>query len=334
MICLNAEDSAHTQGLVRALERVGLICTELSVAQSVDAEAKFERAIAESRYVVLGLSQAWASALISDRQWQALDSAAMDKPIDRPFLVPARLEPCEVPPALAHLQHVDLFDPKAVDRLAAHLEQDSLLFTDLRDSQTYPTVKIGAQTWLARNLDYDLDAQSGSWPGLSAASGTPWGRLYTWEAARVACPDGWHLPTDAEWRDLATQCGGYRDMDQGYPREGVSVGRPEQGFDVLLRGGSIGFEAQLAGVRNADGVFEGRGRTGAYWSNSTYDYTTLLNYGSVLVRSAWVYVFYTLGGRVQLRRDHELPIAGSGSPLSRDWGLSVRCVRDFEDARK
>jgi len=35
-----------------------------------------------------------------------------------------------------------------------------------------------------------------------------YGRLYTWEAAQRACPEGWHLPSDEEWYHLAFHFGG------------------------------------------------------------------------------------------------------------------------------
>jgi uncharacterized protein (TIGR02145 family) len=332
VLCLNATDSARAIALVQSLESIGLMTTVIELApffRDVGAETKLHLAAAGARYVALGLSAEWFAGSESavGRCLQVLGEAAMLKTPERPFLVPVRLEPCEVPAALAHLQHIDLFESSSADRLAKYLESDLLLFTDSRDGQIYPTVKIGTRIWLARNLDYDLSPPGGSWPVL-AGSAVPWGCLYTWESARAACPVGWHLPSDQEWRELALGCGGYRDMDEGYPGTGVSRGHPEKAFDVLMRGGSSGFDAQLSGVRTIEGAFEERGRTGAYWTSTGYEYTTQLNYSSALVQTAWVYVFYTLSGQVQVRRDYELPIFRSALPLNKRWALSVRCVRD------
>ncbi len=117
--------------------------------------------------------------------------------------------------------------------------------TDDRDGQTYKTVKIGDQVWMAENLNYaytgvpynyDNDASDSiSWCyGNDPAKCTKYGRLYTLAAAmdsagtwttngkgcgnnktcsptypvRGVCPDGWHLPTYAEWYTLINAVGG------------------------------------------------------------------------------------------------------------------------------
>ena len=38
------------------------------------------------------------------------------------------------------------------------------------------------------------------------------GRFYTWDEAQTACPEGWHLPSDAEWAALRTDGGDSRDI--------------------------------------------------------------------------------------------------------------------------
>src|SRR5690242_15152230 len=41
-----------------------------------------------------------------------------------------------------------------------------------------------------------------------------YGRLYTWDSARRGCQllgDGWRLPTNDEWREMANQYGGLRE---------------------------------------------------------------------------------------------------------------------------
>ncbi len=80
-------------------------------------------------------------------------------------------------------------------------------FTDPRDGQTYNTVKIGNQWWMAENLNYDAD--TGSWCYNDNSSNcTTYGRLYDWATALTVAPAGWHLPTDAEWTVLTDYLGG------------------------------------------------------------------------------------------------------------------------------
>ncbi len=85
------------------------------------------------------------------------------------------------------------------------LERGTLV--DPRDAQFYNTIKIGEQWWMAANINYETN--SGSWcyndnPSLCATMG----RLYDWDSARNACPEGWHLPSDIDWLILSNYLGG------------------------------------------------------------------------------------------------------------------------------
>jgi len=79
-------------------------------------------------------------------------------------------------------------------------------FEDTRDDITYKTVKIGEQTWMAENLNYNAT-------GSKCYNDKEYfckrdGRLYDRATALKACPAGWHLPTDEEWTIMDNVAGG------------------------------------------------------------------------------------------------------------------------------
>ena len=98
---------------------------------------------------------------------------------------------------------------------------------DDRDGQTYKTVKIGDQWWMAENLNYaTLVSYCFNYVPSNCIK---YGRRYTWAAAvdkseiecgsgtdcplpprgiQGVCPSGWHLPNNTEWKTLLTAVGG------------------------------------------------------------------------------------------------------------------------------
>jgi uncharacterized protein (TIGR02145 family) len=130
-------------------------------------------------------------------------------------------------------------------------------FTDPRDGKTYKTVKIGNQTWMAENLNYEA---SGSRCYVDdPANGQKYGRLYDWETAKRACPPGWHLPSDKEWQELVDFAGG-----------NAIAGRRLKAASWWVNNGNgtddYGFAALPGGLVSSDGRFANGGGSGLWWS--------------------------------------------------------------------
>lgn len=84
--------------------------------------------------------------------------------------------------------------------------QQTESFVDSRDNRLYKTIRIGTQTWMAQNLAYKTS--EGCWAYNNNDSNIAiYGYLYTWDSANKACPSGWHLPSDEEWKTLEKTLG-------------------------------------------------------------------------------------------------------------------------------
>ena len=136
------------------------------------------------------------------------------------------------------------------------------MLVDDRDGQTYKTVKIGDQWWMAENLNYET---VGSCYDDKASNCSKYGRLYVWAAARTACPSGWHLPAKAECETLLTAVGG--DYSAGKALKSTAGwGGSGNGSDAF------GFSALPAGYRSEVGRYYNEGESVDFWS-STEDYS-------------------------------------------------------------
>ena len=192
-------------------------------------------------------------------------------------------------------------------------------FTDPRDGKTYKTIIIGNQTWMAENLAYtgnngfqkkitdadewgnNLNYDGWCYYDNDSSNGNEYGVLYQWEAAKNACPEGWHLPTDDEWRILIDYIGG----------EEIAGGKlKEAGFTHWNTPNSeatnkTGFTAFPSGYCNINGVCSNIGYYGYWWSSSENDTV-----------NAW---YRTLYYNYSNARSYD---------FSKVYGLSVRCIMD------
>ena len=197
---------------------------------------------------------------------------------------------------------------------------------DDRDGQTYKTVKIGDQWWMAENLNYKTD-NSFCYKD-SAEYCEKYGRLYTWAAAtdsagvwgengkgcgyakhcttaypvRGVCPEGWHLPTKNEWNTLSTAVGG-----QTTPGKVLKSTSGWYTDDVYHGNGTdaFSFSALPAGYRSYTGLYDLAGYYAYFWSSTARDSRNAYN----------VYLYYN---------DDYMALDYS----DKRRGFSVRCVKD------
>ena len=227
-----------------------------------------------------------------------------------------------------------------VDLLEARIEALELAQmqpTDI-DGNTYEIVVIGTQVWMAENLKtthypngdaIPLVTDNTAWADLGdnntddaycyynnnvSSEATTYGALYTYAAAigdnwardntdnQGVCPDGWHLPTNAEWDALTTYLG----TDAGSKLAGNAALWTDGDLDQNANFGASGFAALPGGYRyNFGGTFNSLGDLGYWWSatenSSANAYRRNLNYNYAGV--------YGVNG-------------------NKSYGFSVRCVRD------
>lgn len=207
------------------------------------------------------------------------------------------------------------------------------LISDI-DGNVYLIIRIGDQWWMAENLRVthyrNGDAitnvtDANVWDDLTSGAYCEYnndesyvpirGRLYNWYAVdddRLIAPEGWHLPTDADWKELEMFLGmsqtdadsvGWRGTDEGGKLKEASTGlwrSPNTGAT-----NQSGFSARPAGYRDYGGTFIHLSVSALFWSS------TEISNGYAFDR----YLYY----------DHSQISRGS-SPEYR--GASVRCVKD------
>ena len=154
--------------------------------------------------------------------------------------------------------------------LAFLLSACSESFTDSRDGLSYGVIKIGEQTWMAENLNYATE--SSAFPDGDSRNCKRLGRLYTWAETKTVCPEGWRLPTKADFESLIAAAVG-EDATSEIAAQSPSqslAGAALKARDGWFKKGNgadaLGFRALPAGYRGADGKFDGIGGYAYFWS--------------------------------------------------------------------
>jgi len=215
------------------------------------------------------------------------------------------------------------------------------------DGNMYATIEIAGQIWMAENLKVTHYPDGTPVPEITdeaewnaMAPGTQafcWyenqieyrdssGALYTWAAAMYGglssdtsdvqglCPDGWHLPSDGEWKELEMALGMSQGDADNYDWRGTDEGGrlKETGYSnwSLPNEGatnSTGFTAVPGGFRSVKGLFYNFNAYATFWSATENESTT---------GNAW---YRALSYQQEGVYRHQ---------NTKQMGLSVRCVKD------
>jgi uncharacterized protein (TIGR02145 family) len=102
-----------------------------------------------------------------------------------------------------------------------------------------------------------------------------YGVLYNWPAAKTACPAGWHLPNDEDWKQLEQALGMTPEQANSIGSRGVDSGSKMKTTDGWNKSGNgtnaSQFSALPGGGRYGDGNFGNAGSNGFWWSASAFD---------------------------------------------------------------
>ncbi|MFN6389168.1 MAG: FISUMP domain-containing protein, partial [Bacteroidota bacterium] len=218
---------------------------------------------------------------------------------------------------------------------ADNVHNAELQYGSMIDQQgnTYKTIVIGTQEWMAENLKTSIyrngDAIANvtgdvQWIGLTTGAwcyynndsqyDCPYGKLYNWYAvddSRNVCPTGWHVPTDAEWTTLTSLLGGLGVAGGKMKSTGLQywfspneAATNESGFSGLP-GGTRDSLIDLS--ESAISSFDHVGFSGSWWSSTKSSNT----------QSAWYRFLTYFGGNAYRSTFGQL-----------QSGFSVRCLRD------
>ena len=181
---------------------------------------------------------------------------------------------------------VGILDARKIVNIIIGFDECPELLTDI-DGNVYETVKIGNQFWMAENLKVTHYSNGETIPNVT--DNTEWvnlttgaycnynndemkvaiyGRLYNWftvSDGRSIAPEGWHVPSDIEWKMLIDYLGGSSVAGGKMKERGTSHWfSPNTGAT-----NESGFSALPGGYRNdRSGFFSSLSRNATFWSST------------------------------------------------------------------
>jgi len=213
------------------------------------------------------------------------------------------------------VEHPNFFSNKVIVEIAV---DDGILSCGSQitySGKTYNTVQIGTQCWLRENLDVGTRINGSNnqtnnstiekycYGDIDANCNT-YGGLYQWNEAmqyvttpgiKGICPEGWHIPTYAEFETLRTTVS----------NNGNSLKAIGQGTGSGAGTNTSGFTSLLAGFRYYYGIFYFLGDYSFFWS-STEGYSNYAGFLGLNYTDSNITLYYDV----------------------KEYGFSIRCVKD------
>lgn len=173
---------------------------------------------------------------------------------------------------------------------------------DVRDGKKYKIIKIGGQWWMAENLRYETE-RCRCYDDIPENC-KECGYYYKYKEALIACPEGWHLPTDNEWMELEIEVGMSSVEVHKSGWRGTSGGQAA----ILISGGQSGLDLIFCGTMD---LYDGIGYVSQHKNTQAYYWTSTEKTGD----NSWI-------------RHFKLRASIDRSAKDKTERIPVRCIKN------
>lgn len=324
-ICHANEDKKHALEIYYKLKEFGYSpwLDKMDLLPGQDWDKEIRKALKLSRFVLILFSNnSTTKRGYVQREFKLALNTLEEIPEGDIFIIPIKLDNCNIPNSFERIHFINLYEEDSFEKIKKAIVSQAGLpnqFIDIRDNQVYDTVEINGLRWMKQNLNFDVGEECWNYDN-NPKNGKLYGRLYTWKAAKLACPPNWRIPTDKEWSHLSRRYGGYSDRLQvgGYDdwnmeldKEIGYLGEPLSGFRS-----EIGFNLKFSGKRSDyKKNFIGLGKTHHHWTSSEKNEYSMIVYEYVHLKERKTRYEYDKFTRY---------ISGKSE------GISLRCVQDIK----